>query len=247
MSEMNSGTKIFAKDFVLNNFPLPLRGQAGLQHAADLFLEHSSKIKLHEDTNYLLYVSQICIALALLMLLLPLMIIIFAAIKLTSRGPGIYSQKRVGKNGHEFLIYKFRTMVLNAEESSGAILSWQGDPRITALGKFLRATHLDELPQLINVLKGEMSFIGPRPERKEIIKTFVGQVKGYNKRSVVLPGITGLAQICCPYDATPELKLKYDLYYIYNRSSLILNLMILFYTIGKFYYGIVGDTSRQQT
>lgn len=247
---MNSVSKLLAKDSLLNHFRHFLRNENALDKVAILFSDQKTlanqklaNVKGHIFDS-IFSIAEILSAIALTVILLPLMILIFVGVKLTSNGPGIYSQKRVGKHGHEFNIYKFRTMIQNAEKESGAVLSWHGDPRITTFGNFLRSTHLDELPQIINIIKGEMSFIGPRPERQEIIKTFEQHVKGYNHRAVVLPGITGLAQICCPYDATPETKLKYDLYYILNRSSISLNLMILYFTVGKFFYGISGNNSQ---
>ncbi len=153
--------------------------------------------------------------------------------KLTSRGPAFYSQIRVGKNGKAFPVFKLRTMVVEAEEKTGPILSWSGDPRVTRFGQFLRKTHLDELPQLWNIIRGDMSFIGPRPERPEFVNRFRGEVGGYEWRLKVKPGITGLAQICCGYDASAAEKLEYDLVYIRNRQSLRMHVFILFRTLLK--------------
>jgi lipopolysaccharide/colanic/teichoic acid biosynthesis glycosyltransferase len=140
-------------------------------------------------------------------------------------GPGdiFYRQKRVGKDGKEFGMVKFRTMVPDAEKD-GVQWAQKDDPRITKFGKFLRLTRLDELPQLINVLKGEMSFIGPRPERPEFVKTLSKEIPHYNLRHLIRPGITGWAQINYPYGSSEEdvaKKLRYDLYYLKGRSFLL--------------------------
>lgn len=170
-----------------------------------------------------------------------LLIVVFSPIILMTSilirmnmGKGIlYKQERVGRNGFHFTIYKFRTMVNDAESLTGAVLSSKNDPRVTSLGKFLRLSHVDELPQLINVLKSEMSFVGPRPERPEFVNQFQKEIEGYKNRHSVKPGITGLAQICLPYDATAKEKLQYDQFYINNRHSVFFNLIISFYTAFK--------------
>ena len=172
-------------------------------------------------------------AVILLVLFSPFMLAVAFAIKAFMPGPLLYRQTRVGKNGNLFEVLKFRTMVVNAEESTGHTLSWEGDPRITPLGKLLRKSHLDELPQLINVLKGEMVFIGPRPERPEFTFVFEREIENYERRHDVEPGITGLAQIACGYDAPAKEKLKYDLMYINHRHSVILNLLIAYHTAKK--------------
>lgn len=172
-------------------------------------------------------------ALILIVTLMPLMSVICLLIRITMGKGVFYSQIRVGKDEKCFPIYKFRTMSLNAEADSGPILSKANDPRVTRLGKILRASHLDELPQLFNVLRNEMSFIGPRPERPEFVKVFSSQISGYKNRHRVRPGITGLAQICLPYSATPQEKLVFDEFYIKNRHSLLLNIIISHYTALK--------------
>jgi lipopolysaccharide/colanic/teichoic acid biosynthesis glycosyltransferase len=142
-------------------------------------------------------------------------------VKLSSRGPAFYTQTRVGRNGRLFTIYKVRTMIHKCESLTGPRWSMPGDPRITAVGHFLRVTHLDELPQLINVLRGDMSLIGPRPERPEFVPELERALPRYRERLAVLPGVTGLAQVQLPADTdlgSVRTKLAYDLYYIRHLS-----------------------------
>jgi sugar transferase (PEP-CTERM system associated) len=143
------------------------------------------------------------------------------AIKLTSPGPVFYSQRRVGKDGKTFVIVKFRSMRADAEAATGAVWSSAGDPRVTGVGRFLRRTRLDEVPQLWNVLKGDMSFVGPRPERPEFVEALTKQIPFYGQRHVVRPGLTGWAQVRHSYGSTVEdalQKLQYDLFYIKHLS-----------------------------
>lgn len=172
-------------------------------------------------------------ALVLSILTLPLIPIIAILIKCTSAGPVLYRQKRVGLRGRRFYCYKFRTMRSDAEADSGATWACDDDPRITKVGKFLRSTRLDEIPQLWNVLRGDMEFVGPRPERPEFVEWLAKEIPYYQLRHTVTPGITGWAQVCYKYGNTVEdakEKLRYDLYYIKN-ASLGLDFMILFQTI----------------
>lgn len=172
-------------------------------------------------------------AVLLLIVFSPIMLLVTLAIKLSTGGSVFYSQTRVGKNGEKFSIYKFRTMIENAEAKTGAVLATKNDPRITRLGRILRASHLDELPQLFNVLNGEMSFVGPRPERPEFVEIYEKEIAKYVRRREVKPGITGLAQICLPYDATANEKIQYDVYYIDQRHSILFNVLISYYTAIK--------------
>lgn len=163
----------------------------------------------------------------------PLWLLISPAIKLTSRGPLFYRQKRVGYRGKEFSIIKFRTMVEGAEKAGAQWARSHGDPRITKAGAFLRRTRLDELPQLLNILSGDMSIVGPRPERPEFVNELVKEIPFYEYRLMVPPGLTGWAQICYRYGSSKEdarKKLQYDLYYVRN-ISLIFDLQIILKTI----------------
>lgn len=172
------------------------------------------------------------------LLLLPLGVVLIGlaalAILLTDGRPVFYAQERVGKDGRVFRLYKLRTMVRNAEEKTGPVWSRHGDPRITPVGRWLRATRLDELPQLFNVLRGDMSLVGPRPERPEFVQAFVSEIPYYEQRLLVRPGMTGWAQVQYHYDRTVEdvyEKLRYDLYYL-RHLSFPLDLQILLATIG---------------
>lgn len=172
------------------------------------------------------------IALVALLLAAPVMVVAAILVKVTSPGPALYKQKRVGLNGHVFTIFKFRSMRADAEAKTGAVWAQKNDPRITPLGRFLRKSRIDELPQLFNVLRGEMSVVGPRPERPEFVATLSEQIPYYRQRHVVRPGITGWAQINHKYGDTIEdtvKKLEYDLYYIKNLSP-ALDLLVMFHT-----------------
>lgn len=153
---------------------------------------------------------------ALLVLLVP-MAVIAAKIKLESPGPVIYRQCRVGKGGRLFDVYKFRTMRTDAE-ASGAQWAHEDDPRVTSFGCFLRSTRLDEVPQFVNVIKGEMSLVGPRPERPVFCEAFEKRIHGWHYRTLVAPGISGLAQVEGGYDLLPKEKVLLDLEYIESRS-----------------------------
>jgi len=172
----------------------------------------------------------VALALALLVLTAPVMALVAVAIRLGSPGPVIYQQTRVGKDGEPFTMYKFRTMSVDAEKHTGPTLAAANDPRVTPLGRWLRALRLDELPQLVNVVRGEMSFVGPRPERPEFVADFAPVIDGYRERLKVRPGLTGYAQVNGEYHTSAATKLKYDLAYIHNRS-LWLDMKILSSTV----------------
>ncbi|MGL5053351.1 MAG: exopolysaccharide biosynthesis polyprenyl glycosylphosphotransferase [Cetobacterium sp.] len=168
----------------------------------------------------------------------PVMIIAAIVVKLESPGPIIYSQARVGENEKEFLVYKFRSMSVDAEKD-GAKWAQKNDPRVTKFGNFMRKTRIDELPQLFNVIKGDMSFIGPRPERMVFIKELEKKIPYYGLRHMIKPGLTGWAQVMYPYGATVEdakNKLEYDLYYI-KCYNLYLDIIILFKTLKTVLFG----------
>jgi sugar transferase (PEP-CTERM system associated) len=168
-----------------------------------------------------------------LVLAAPLMALVAVLTRLSSPGPILYHQERVGLNGRRFMVHKFRTMRQDAEAATGPVWSAANDPRITTLGTVLRRTRLDELPQLWNVLKGEMSLVGPRPERPSFVQQLTDSIPFYGQRHVVKPGVTGWAQVRYTYGASVEdaiQKLQYDLYYIKNMS-LALDIVIVLETI----------------
>ena len=168
-----------------------------------------------------------------LILAAPLMLVLSIAVKLTSRGPVFYSQQRVGLNGSRLTVHKFRSMCADAEAGTGAVWAKPGDSRITPLGRIMRRTRLDEIPQLWCVLRGDMSLVGPRPERPEFVRDLEKQIPFYGQRHVVKPGLTGWAQVRYTYGATMEdamEKLQYDLFYIKNLT-VSLDLFIIFETI----------------
>ena len=162
----------------------------------------------------------------------PFILVISLLIKIDSRGPVFYKQERVGESGKIFKLLKFRSMVENAE-ANGPVWAEQDDKRITRVGRRIRKWRLDEIPQMFNVLKGDMSFVGPRPERSFFVEKLRKEIPFYDQRFSVKPGVTGWAQIKYPYGASKEdalEKLKYDLYYIKNLS-LLYDLLIIFETI----------------
>ena len=178
-------------------------------------------------------VMDILVSLAVLVLTLPLMLITALLVKLDSPGPVFYRQERVGLHGVPFTLFKFRSMSVDAEAGGRPRWASQQDSRVTRVGGFIRSTRIDELPQLLNVLRGEMSFVGPRPERPHFVEQLAEVIPFYHERSYVKPGITGWAQVNFPYGASVEdarQKLSYDLYYVKNRS-VFLDIVILFSTV----------------
>ena len=179
------------------------------------------------------------VSIIIIILTLPIFILTAIAIKLESKGPVFFTQDRCGMSGELFKIFKFRSMKNDAEKSTGPIWSQKGDPRITRVGKFIRKVRIDELPQMINVLKGEMSMVGPRPERPFFVEKLAEQIPYYKRRLKVRPGITGWAQVKHKYDESIEdvkIKLRYDLFYIENMS-LRMDFKILFRTIFVVLFG----------
>ena len=177
--------------------------------------------------------SDILLAVVGLLLSSPLMFLAAAALRMSSPGPILYSQRRVGKDGAPFTIYKFRSMRVDAEAATGAVWSTENDPRVTPVGRLLRRTRIDELPQLWNVLKGDMSFVGPRPERPEFVADLTRQIPFYGQRHVVRPGLTGWAQVRHRYGSTiddAQEKLQYDLFYI-KHLSVAFDLYIILETV----------------
>lgn len=177
--------------------------------------------------------SDVLLSLLLLVPAAPVMLLTALLVRLESPGPVIYRQDRVGLHEKEFTVYKFRSMRQDAEKN-GAVWAAAQDARVTRVGKFIRKTRIDELPQLWNVLKGDMSFIGPRPERMAFVKELKKTIPYYSLRHTVKPGLTGWAQVCFPYGASEEdarRKLEYDLYYVKN-ISLLLDLNIILKTMG---------------
>ena len=177
-------------------------------------------------------------SLFLLILTWPFMLLTAAAVKLESPGPMLYRQIRTGQSGRNFMIYKFRSMRVDAEKN-GAVWAMKNDERVTRVGKFIRLTRLDELPQLFNVFKGDMSFVGPRPERPEFNTMLAEKIPFYNLRHTVPPGITGWAQVLYPYGASVEdatEKLQYELYYI-RHHSLLMDILIILKTVNVIVFG----------
>ncbi|XKM13832.1 exopolysaccharide biosynthesis polyprenyl glycosylphosphotransferase [Orbaceae bacterium ac157xtp] len=169
----------------------------------------------------------------------PILILTIFAIKLESKGPFFYTQERIGLNNCAFKVIKFRSMRTDAERH-GAKWAQKNDPRVTKVGSFIRKTRIDELPQLFNVIKGEMSLIGPRPERKIFIEKLEKEIKYYNFRHKIKPGITGLAQVCYPYGSSikdAKWKHKYDIYYI-KHYSFKLDCLIVIATIKTILFGM---------
>ena len=228
---------------------MKLQGVA-FDHLASVYEQYTGKIAVeHLRPSWLIFsdgfrksrflgtvkrvMDVVCASLGLV-LAAPLMALATLAIRLTSPGPVLYHQQRVGKDGHIFTVHKFRSMRVDAEAATGAVwASKHGDPRVTPIGAFLRRSRLDEIPQLWNVLKGDMSFVGPRPERPEFVADLTHQIPFYGQRHVVRPGLTGWAQVRYTYGASTEdalQKLQYDLYYIKNLS-IALDLFIILETV----------------
>jgi len=210
-----------------------ITGKIPIEHINPGWLVQSTGFLITPFIRRLKKILDIMFSSLLLTLCLPLFPIIAITIKLDSPGSIFYFQQRVGLNGKIFTIYKFRSMSDDSEKNTGAAWALENDPRVTRIGAFIRKTRIDELPQLINVLKGDMSFIGPRPERPEFVRQISRETPYYLERHAIKPGITGWAQIMYPYGASigdSVEKLRYDLYYI-NNLSLFLELLIVFETI----------------
>jgi sugar transferase (PEP-CTERM system associated) len=210
-----------------------ISGKIEVEHLNPSWLLFADGFRCSAGFSLLRRVASFMASALLLIIVLPVIPFVILAIKLDSAGPVLYRQKRVGRAGVIFYCHKFRTMRRDAEADTGATWAGDDDPRITRVGRFLRLSRLDEIPQLWNVLRGDMGFVGPRPERPEFIDWLSREIPFYPLRHCVSPGITGWAQIRYKYGNTQEdakQKLQYDLYYIKNMS-LGLDLFIMFQTI----------------
>jgi sugar transferase (PEP-CTERM system associated) len=228
---------------------MKLRRGVSFDHLASVYEEYTGKIAIENlRPSWLIFsegfrstrfgravkrLTDLVCATAGLLLLAPVMALVALAVRLTSPGPALYHQTRVGRNGQVFVVHKFRSMRTDAETDTGAVWAQSNDTRVTPVGRFLRRTRLDELPQLWNVLKGEMSMVGPRPERPEFVSTLTGQIPFYGLRHGVRPGVTGWAQVRYTYGASVEdalQKLQYDLFYI-KHATVAFDLFVLFSTV----------------
>jgi exopolysaccharide biosynthesis polyprenyl glycosylphosphotransferase len=191
------------------------------------------EVPLRGARRFVKRITDMVVSSLLLILFSPLVLIVSLLVKLTSKGPVFYHQERVGLDGRQFVIHKFRTMICDAEKETGPVMANTDDPRITKVGRFLRKYSIDEIPQVINVLKGEMSLIGPRPERPNFVKDFIDKIPKYMLRHKVKSGITGWAQVHgLRQDTSIEKRLEYDFYYIQNWS-VGLDLKILWMTLRR--------------
>jgi sugar transferase (PEP-CTERM system associated) len=201
----------------------------GLNHSTLIFTDG---FNVRASKQIVRRIVSFTVAFIVLTICLPFIPFIVLAVRLSSPGPILFRQTRVGRRGRHFSVLKFRTMRQDAEDS-GAVWATKNDPRVTSIGRFMRQTRLDEIPQLWNVLRGEMGFVGPRPERPEFVQWLSSEIPFYDLRHLIRPGITGWAQVRYQYGATLEetrQKLEYDLYYI-KHLSLGLDLLIMFETI----------------
>jgi len=205
------------RDYMIRRYQKIVHGSVPIEERIGDLITHSY---VYLVTSWRLFIKRtldLTLSLFGIIFGLPLFAVIAIAIKLDSRGPVLYKQERVGMRGKTFFMYKFRSMREDAEYNSGPVWAKEHDPRVTKLGSFLRKTHLDELPQLFNVLVGEMSIVGPRPERPYFVKQLRKQIPHYDRRHYAKPGITGLAQIKRRYDETlsdVKKKVRYDVLYI---------------------------------
>ncbi len=242
MSDVTFQGVMDAYEMGVSIVPMPLlyeriTGQVPVEHVVNnwavvLPMDGHSVFNPYPTIKRLLDIFLALVGMAVAGVLFPILV---ALIRLDSPGPIFYSQERMGLNGRVFRIYKFRSMRPDAEQSSGAVFSRPGDPRVTRMGRFMRKTRLDEIPQLFNILRGDMSLVGPRPERPEHVKRLTEKIPFYRTRLVIRPGLTGWAQVQYNYGSTDEdalVKLQYDLYYI-RHQSLWLDLTIMLRTVGK--------------
>ncbi len=222
-----------------NSFYETLTGKLSVEQINPGWLIFSEGFRYSHVKRYLKRLFDVVISAAMIVTLLPLIVFLAVIIKLESSGPVLFSQERVGEKRKPYHVYKFRSMVDDAEKLSGPKWAEDDDPRITRVGKFIRKWRLDELPQLWNVLKGDMSFVGPRPEREFFIEKLEKEIPYYGKRFTVKPGLTGWAQVSYGYGATVEdavEKLNYELFYIKNMS-LLMDIVIVFRTVKTVLFG----------
>lgn len=213
---------------------------SSLIQVSDIPMFRIDSLYLSKERMIMKRIFDLVLSCTMLIVLLPIMVMVALLILITEGRPVLYKQERVTINNRRFMLYKFRSMRKDAEKATGAIWATENDPRVTSLGKFLRKFWLDELPQLFNVIKGDMSLVGPRPERPFFIDQFSKDIPDFQYRLSVKAGVTGLAQVLGKYATTPENKIKFDLLYIKN-SSLIFDVKILFDTLKKI---IVGTLKR---
>ncbi|MCJ7615281.1 MAG: TIGR03013 family PEP-CTERM/XrtA system glycosyltransferase [Desulfobacterales bacterium] len=222
-----------------NSFYEMLTGKLIVEHINPGWLIFSEGFEKSRARRFIKYTLDLILSIILLVILVPVIIITVVLIKIDSRGPVFFSQERVGKDKKLYKIYKFRSMVTDAEKQSGPTWADENDNRITRIGRFIRKWRIDEIPQLWNVLKGDMSFVGPRPERDFFVKKLEGIIPYYRERFTVKPGISGWAQVSYGYGASVKdavEKLNYDLFYIKNLSTLM-DLMIILRTIKTVLFG----------
>jgi len=201
-----------------------------LDHIDDEWLMHAAMNSSRIHIRKIKRLMDITVAIAGLLITLPISLVAALMVRLDSPGPVLFKQIRAGLDGRSYTLFKFRTMKEDAEKESGAVWAEQYDTRVTRIGRFLRKSRIDEIPQLVNVLRGEMSLVGPRPERPEFIETLTEEIPFYKERLLVPPGITGWAQVNYPYAASLEAsrrKLQYDLYYIKHMSFFLDTLILL--------------------
>ncbi|MDD4775137.1 MAG: sugar transferase [Syntrophomonas sp.] len=203
--------------------------QAKMVSAGDAPIMQLQGVLDHDKIEVFKRLTDFVLALVAITLLTPLSLVIALAIKLDSPGPVLYAQQRAGQRGRIFNLYKFRTMILDAEKLSGPVLSDSDDKRVTRVGRLLRRTRMDEIPQFVNVLVGDMSLVGPRPERPHFIQEYSAELPEFSYRHQIMSGLTGLAQVEGNYTTDPANKLRYDLYYA-QKKSLLMDLVILLRT-----------------
>ena len=216
-----------------------LKGKLIVEQINPAWLIFSKGFRKSRTKRFLKRTLDIILSLMLLILLLPVIIITAILIRIDSKGPVLFSQDRIGENKKTYMVYKFRSMVADAEKKSGPVWAKDNDDRVTRIGRFIRKWRIDELPQLWNVLIGNMSFVGPRPEREFFVKKLEDIIPYYEERFSVKPGISGWAQVCYGYGASVEdavEKLNYDLFYIKNMSF-FMDLMIILRTIKIVLFG----------